>query len=513
MLLYFRICLHFTICRYHHGRGSGSPQSFQFFRAQILLLSMYIEALESIANSLSSGNFEVGADVARASIESHTALRAYPSCYEVISRDLYTHEFTLLNNPFEWILPFPKIDNVATCFWRIWRVWFAPTFPAFLRKDFLSRESRDTQLHWIHSFCWTRAMHRRSMDMRWWSLTLLIRSRTWATQCVDATTTVRKCALSHNSHARVRHACVVGQTVEQALTVRDHPDGQVLLLPFVRQNSSFHQYLTQHCSRVFGQVKSVSTGTDFGSESRQDGSFRSLTLPGHERDWNDFTYQRFVLSTDTDTFCFAGALQFVRRACDPTPRALIVSSATDLSRVTRLDVFLRLPSASCLSHFSSLEFRLSYTELSLVGSGSRHTCRFAASFHKTPSGPVAKPDHQVSHRLAQSELVFHSTRHLHRHRPSSHLWRHTCWGGARDVRFDLVAVFVAKSKSSTCTMIIPMRFPEESRRQKKDRVQFERCPWVSLESVTQFFPRVTGRIGKSQHTFNNLDQDTFHKVR
>ena len=36
MHLCFRICLHFTICRYHHGRGSGSPQSFQFFRAQIL---------------------------------------------------------------------------------------------------------------------------------------------------------------------------------------------------------------------------------------------------------------------------------------------------------------------------------------------------------------------------------------------------------------------------------------------------------------------------------------------
>ena len=37
-----------------------------------------------------------------------------------------------------------------------------------------------------------------------------------------------------------RHACVVGQTVEQALTARDHSDGQVLL-PFVRQNSSPNQ--------------------------------------------------------------------------------------------------------------------------------------------------------------------------------------------------------------------------------------------------------------------------------
>ena len=40
-----------------------------------------------------------------------------------------------------------------------------------------------------------------------------------------------------------RHAGVFGQTVEQALAVRDHSGGQVLLLPFVRQNSSPNHYL------------------------------------------------------------------------------------------------------------------------------------------------------------------------------------------------------------------------------------------------------------------------------
>ena len=108
-----------------------------------------------------------------------------------------------------------------------------------------------------------------------------------------------------------RHACVFGQTVEQALTFRDHSDGQVLLSPFVRQNSSPNHYLTQHCWRVFGQVKSISTCTGFGPKSRQDGSFGSFALPGHERYWNGFsflqiilnhhTYQRAVLRTDTDT--------------------------------------------------------------------------------------------------------------------------------------------------------------------------------------------------------------------
>ena len=112
-----------------------------------------------------------------------------------------------------------------------------------------------------------------------------------------------------------RHACVFGQTVEQALTVRDHSDGQVLLSPFAIENFSPDQYLTQYCSRVFCQVKSVTTCTDFGPQSRQNGSFRSFALPGHERDWNGFSFLQIVLShhthqctmlrTDTDTICFA----------------------------------------------------------------------------------------------------------------------------------------------------------------------------------------------------------------
>ena len=61
------------------------------------------------------------------------------------------------------------------------------------------------------------------------------------------------------------------------------------------------------------------------------------------------------------------ASKFVRRACDRTPGALIVSSATDWSRMARLDVFLLLPSANSLSYSASLEFPLACTELPLVG--------------------------------------------------------------------------------------------------------------------------------------------------
>ena len=60
-----------------------------------------------------------------------------------------------------------------------------------------------------------------------------------------------------------------GQTVEQALTVRDHSDGQVLLSPFVRQNSSPNHYLTQHCSRAFCQVQSISTCTGFRPQKKK----------------------------------------------------------------------------------------------------------------------------------------------------------------------------------------------------------------------------------------------------
>ena len=113
----------------------------------------------------------------------------------------------------------------------------------------------------------------------------------------------------------LRHACVFGQTVEQALAVGNHSDRQVLLRPFVRQNSCHNQHLTQHCSRVFCEVKGVTTCTGVGSGSGQDGSFRRCALPGHERYWNGFgfleivlshhTDQRFVLGADTDTLLFA----------------------------------------------------------------------------------------------------------------------------------------------------------------------------------------------------------------
>ena len=70
-----------------------------------------------------------------------------------------------------------------------------------------------------------------------------------------------------------RHACVFGQTVEHALAVCDHSDRRVLLRPLVKQKSFSNRKLAQHCSRVFCQVKSISTCTSLGPKSRQDGSF------------------------------------------------------------------------------------------------------------------------------------------------------------------------------------------------------------------------------------------------
>ena len=196
--------------------------------------------------------------------------------------------FTLLNNPSEWTLPFPKIDIGVTCFWRIWRGDLMPNFPLSLEKIFsVGNLETHTSLNILYLLNQSDAQTEYGHAM--------MKSDTFHS-LPNLSHAVRGChnncpQLRTNSQlARVRNACVVGQTVEQTLTVRDHSDGQVLLLPFVRQNSSSHQYLTQYCSRVFCQVKSVSTGTDFGSERKQDGSFRSLALPGYERDWNDFTY-------------------------------------------------------------------------------------------------------------------------------------------------------------------------------------------------------------------------------
>ena len=92
-----------------------------------------------------------------------------------------------------------------------------------------------------------------------------------------------------------RYACVSAQTVEQALSVRDHSDGHVHL-------KTLPPITTSHnIARVFCQVKSISTCTGFGRKSRQDGSFRSFPLPGHERYWNGFGFLQIVLSHHTHT--------------------------------------------------------------------------------------------------------------------------------------------------------------------------------------------------------------------
>ena len=66
------------------------------------------------------------------------------------------------------------------------------------------------------------------------------------------------------------------------------------------KNSSSNQHLTQHCSRVFCHVQSISTRTGISPKSRQDGSFRRLALPGHERYWNGFGFLEIVLIHHTD---------------------------------------------------------------------------------------------------------------------------------------------------------------------------------------------------------------------
>ena len=109
-----------------------------------------------------------------------------------------------------------------------------------------------------------------------------------------------------------RRACIFGQTVEPALTVRDHSDGHVLLSPFARDPIN----TSHNIARVYyARSRASRHETDFGPQCRQDSSFRSFALPGHERDWNGFSFLQIVLShhthqctmlrTDTDTICFA----------------------------------------------------------------------------------------------------------------------------------------------------------------------------------------------------------------
>ena len=69
-----------------------------------------------------------------------------------------------------------------------------------------------------------------------------------------------------------------------------------------------------------------------------------------------------------------------------------------MSRMTRLDVFLRLPSVSFLSYFVSLEFRLVYSDLPLVWLGFETYLQVRSEFSQTASGLVAKPGPQVSYR-------------------------------------------------------------------------------------------------------------------
>ena len=88
--------------------------------------------------------------------------------------------------------------------------------------------------------------------------------------------------------------------------------------------------------------------------------------------------------------------------------------------------------------------------------------------HKTPSGLVAKPDPQVSHRPAQSEFAFHSARHLHHRRLSAE--------EARDVRFGLLAV-VRRQKH--VVNMYEDHSDEMSRKvtqAEEGRLQFERFP-------------------------------------
>ena len=60
--------------------------------------------------------------------------------------------------------------------------------------------------------------------------------------------------------------------------------------------------------------------------------------------------------------------------------------------MTSLDMFLLLPRLNSLSFFVSLEFRLSYTGLPLVGLGLETYLQVRNELSQTPSGLVAKPD-------------------------------------------------------------------------------------------------------------------------
>ena len=56
---------------------------------------------------------------------------------------------------------------------------------------------------------------------------------------------------------------------------------------------------------------------------------------------------------------------------------------------------------------------------------------------------------------------------------------------------------------------VPMRCPEESRRQRKAGSSLRDFREFSLESVAQLFPPSTGRIGQSKNSCDNVNQGTF----
>ena len=134
-------------------------------------------------------------------------------------------------------------------------------------------------------------------------------------------------------------------------------------------------------------------------------------------------------------------------------------------------MFLRLPSASSLSDFSSLESRLSFTELSLVGPGLEAYLQVGSEVPQTPSGLVAKPDLQVSY----------SPNSLSTEQDTSivigplHIFDVIRAEEARGVRFGLVAVVRCQRQAAN---MYDDHSDEISRvtQAEKGRVQFERCP-------------------------------------
>ena len=106
-----------------------------------------------------------------------------------------------------------------------------------------------------------------------------------------------------------RHARVFGQTVEHALTVSDHSDGQVLLSPH-SSGKTLPPITTSHnIARVYS-AKTRASRHALASAPKVDRMvrFRSLALPSHERYWNGISFLQIVLSHHTDQRPVLGAL-------------------------------------------------------------------------------------------------------------------------------------------------------------------------------------------------------------